>query len=272
MTPPHVLVAIPARDEEETVAACVRGVLGALDDALAHGAVDRTHVEIAAHRCQDATADVARAALEARLRAGSSTVSRDDRSHTVGEVRHAAVLRGLARLGGDPSRIWVLSTDADTIVGSDWVRRILAEAALCDAIAVAGLADLDQWQGAEQAEVAYETLIEAKIRAAPAAAPDQHNQHDHVYGANLAVRADAYLACGGFPREMHGEDRALVDLLTGAGFRVARTTGVRVRTSGRLHGRARLGLAARLHRLHLDADELTPTGTEQAHHAAGWAV
>ncbi len=80
-------------------------------------------------------------------------------------------------------------------------------------------------------------------------------------GANLAVRADAYLDCGGFPIVGHGEDQLLVDDLARRGHRVARTRNVRVRTSGRLAGRADRGLAAHLHRLHLAGQVLPYTGT-----------
>ena len=75
---------------------------------------------------------------------------------------------------------------------------------------------------------------------------DPVHQHDHVYGANLAVRADAYLAVGGFPAVPHGEDQALVDRLQLSGYRLLRTAQVTVRTSGRLAARAPGGLADRL--------------------------
>jgi hypothetical protein len=75
------------------------------------------------------------------------------------------------------------------------------------------------------------------------------HRHDHVYGANLAVRADAYLDVGGFPQAVHGEDQALVDALAARGHRLLRTRDISVVTSGRLHGRARDGLAAHLLRL-----------------------
>ncbi len=253
MTRPGVLVAVPARDEQATVRETLAGVAEALADARRHGLVGRTHIEVAAHRCQDRTFDLARSAITGTP---SARVMRDETSSTVGEVRHAAVLRGLDRLDRPPDSTWVLSTDADTVVGRDWVRRILAEAALCGAVAVVGLADLDRWQGAAHAEPAYESLLASKMHA-----PVGLRQHDHVYGANLAVRADAYLDCGGFPTVGHGEDQLLVDDLVRRGHRVARTRNVRVRTSGRLAGRADRGLAAHLHRPHLAGQVLPYTGT-----------
>lgn len=253
MSLPDVLVAMPARNEQATVREALAGVGAALADARRHGVVGRTHVEVAAHRCHDRTFDEARSALAGM---SSAQVLRDETSSTVGEVRHAAVLRGLDRLDRPPDSTWVLSTDADTVVGADWVRRILAEASVADAVAVVGLADIDRWQGAAHTEPAYASLLASKMRA-----PVGLWQHDHVYGANLAVRADAYLDCGGFPTVGHGEDQLLVDDLVRRGHRVARTRNVRVRTSGRLAGRADRGLAAHLHRLHLAGQVLPYTGT-----------
>lgn len=248
-----MLVAVPARDEEATVAATLRSVLAALDEARGHGLVGDTHVELAAHRCRDTTFEVGLAALEGAV---SAQVVRDETSGTVGEVRHAAVRRGLARLGDRPEATWVLSTDADTVVDRDWVRQVLLEAAAGEAVAVVGLADLDGWQGAPPAEAAYQEVLAAKLRS-----PVGPHQHDHVYGANLAVRADAYLGCGGFPTQVHGEDQALVDRLAARGHRVVRTRNVRVRTSGRLAGRAEAGLAAHLRRLSLAAEAVPASDT-----------
>jgi GT2 family glycosyltransferase len=69
-----------------------------------------------------------------------------------------------------------------------------------------------------------------------------------VYGANLAVRLDAYLRVGGF-RDVHGEDQDLVDRLRGAGEPVTSLLSPLVLTSARYDGRAENGLAALLERL-----------------------
>ena len=103
--------------------------------------------------------------------------------------------------------------------------------------AVVGVTTLDRWVGSVEASAAYDRLLREKT---------QGDTHHHVYGANLAVRADAYLDVGGFPHAVHGEDQALVDALEAAGHRLLRTTAVTVVTSGRLVGRATGGLADRL--------------------------
>ncbi|MGN6129846.1 MAG: hypothetical protein ACTHOK_05840, partial [Nocardioidaceae bacterium] len=87
------------------------------------------------------------------------------------------------------------------------------------------------------------------------------HQHAHVSGATLAVRADAYLAVGGFPHVAHGEDQRLVDTLAARDLPVLRTRTVTVITSGRLEGRADHGLAALLRALEArTAVPLEPAG------------
>ena len=244
----RVVVVVPARDEEATIGATLRGVCASLDAARAHGLVEDAVVEVTAHRCVDATEARARAVLRGRP---EGRVARDHAAATVGQVRDEAARRGLASLGGPPSRTWLLSTDADTRVGLRWVGDILREADRRSVVAVAGLARLDRWQGSAAGADAYSAVLAAKMRTEGG---DALHQHDHVYGANLAVRADAYLDVGGFSHTRHGEDQALLDALVAAGHPVLRTRAIAVTTSGRLRGRAAGGLAEHLARI----DGLTP--------------
>jgi hypothetical protein len=193
-------------------------------------------IEVVAHRCSDATAMVAAGAL-----GRDGEVALDETSWCVGQVRDRGVRRALSRLGCRPDDTWVLSTDADTRVGAAWVVDVLASARRVDAVAVVGLAALDRWRGTPEGAAAYTRLLTAGLRSG-----DPVHQHDHVYGANLAVRADAYLAVGGFPAVPHGEDQSLVDRLQLAGYPLLRSAEVTVRTSGRLAARAAGGLADRL--------------------------
>jgi hypothetical protein len=236
----RVVVVVPARDEEAGIGASLRSVCASLDEARARGLVDEAVVEVTAHRCVDATESRARAVMRGRP---EGRVVRDDRPTSVGRVRDEAARRGLAALPGPPSGAWVLSTDADTHVGSAWVSDILREAARTSAVAVVGLAPLDAWHGGEEGEGAYAEVLAAKMLTDDR---DALHQHDHVYGANLAVRADAYLDVGGFPHAVHGEDQALLDALVAAGHPVLRTRAIAVTTSGRLLGRAEGGLAEHL--------------------------
>lgn len=207
-------VVVPARDEEERVAACLHSVLAALPAGVA------TVVVAVLDRCTDRTAD--------RIPDGVDVLT-NDAAVSVGELRDRGVRHLLARLAHRPAdRTWLLSTDADTVVGPDWVTAHLRHAA-AGAHAVAGLADLDTAGGP-----AYARIVSAGLRA---------DGHSHVYGANLGVRADAYLAAGGFPAVPHGEDHGLVERLRERGLRVVTALDGRVRTSGRTAGRAPGGLA-----------------------------
>jgi len=242
----HAVVAIPARDERVHVARCLRAVRSSVREARRRGLVDRATVELTAHRCTDDTAAVAAQVLMGRL----GGVLEDNVSTCVGAVRDGAVRRGLWRLGADPGAVWVLSSDADTTVGSDWVSQILTLANAHDAGAVVGLAALDRWRGGPDGRRAYEAVLETKMRDGK-----PHHHHDHVYGANLAIRGDVYLAAGGFPRVGHGEDQQLVDRVAAGGALVVRTRDIAVTTSGRFEGRAADGLADHLRRLDHDSSE-----------------
>ncbi|MDO5495160.1 MAG: glycosyltransferase family 2 protein, partial [bacterium] len=92
----------------------------------------------------------------------------------------------------------------------------------------------------EAARAEYARMVAAGIHG---------DTHEHVYGANLVVRLDAYLEVGGFERLDHGEDHRLVQRLREAGHRVATPLAPVVRTSGRITPRCPDGLGALLARL-----------------------
>ncbi|GAA1207028.1 glycosyltransferase [Pseudonocardia alaniniphila] len=153
----------------------------------------------------------------------------------VGAVRDLGVRLTLERLR--PHRLdatWLLHTDADTTVPPDWALAHLrhAGAGVCG---VAGLADLS---GGNRLSIAaqqqYHALVGDRLDG---------DRHMHVYGANLGMRADAYVAVGGFPKDGPGEDHGLWRRLDEAGYRLTCPTTEPVRTSARLHGRAAGGLA-----------------------------
>ena len=79
------------------------------------------------------------------------------------------------------------------------------------------------------------------------------DDHARVYGANLGVRADAYMAVGGFRARGTGEDVDLVRRLGSSNFRVVHDPDVWVSTSARLEGRANGGLADLLGQLQKEA-------------------
>ncbi|WP_409484742.1 glycosyltransferase [Arsenicicoccus dermatophilus] len=248
----RVLVVVPAHDEEHRLPIALAALDHAMAQALSAGEVDRAEVVVVAHRCTDATAQVAR---RHRWSAGvTALVVADSGSATVGEVRDHGVRSALGRgrALGLPSDTWLLSTDADSEVPADWVRGLLAVARTQQAQAVAGLVELVDWQASPAARRAYQRIVEAGVTG-----PDTHT---HAYAANLAVRLDAYLAVGGFPAVAHGEEASLLAALVAAGRPIASTRGCVVRTSGRMPGRAAAGLGHLLQTLGDPAECLATEG------------
>lgn len=239
-----VVVVVPARDESLRIATCLRSVRISLQQALIAGAVGHVAVAVVGHHCADDTlgrADRSLAGLPHVLVA-------DDTSATVGDARAQGVRAALdlmpSRQGNAaPREVWILNTDADSVVPSTWVTDVLAHATAGHQ-AVVGMARLSRaGLGAvglhhnHGAAAAYRRIIRAGVHG---------RSHDHVYGANLAVRADAYAAIGEFPSVRVGEDRALVDSLDRDGRPVVRPRDLVVTTSARRHGRAVGGLATLL--------------------------
>lgn len=235
-----VLVVVPARDEEHRVARCLDSVGTALRRARERGGVARAAVAVAVHRSTDRSAEVVSEAL-----AGMGDLEvfcrLDHDSTTVGAVRAGLVQAACEGLHLHPSpERWLFSTDADSVVPDTWVTGVLDHAEASGAHAVAGLVDLEGWRPHPAAAAAYRGIVAAGLDG---------SGHRHVYGANLAVRLDAYAACGGFPSVPHGEDHLLVGRLRTAGHRVAAVREPVVLTSARMPGRAGHGLGDLLDRL-----------------------
>jgi hypothetical protein len=233
----EVVVAVPAHDEIAEIEACLEHVARSAQHALDTGACHRVSIVVAAHRCTDGTAEAAEATLAGFP--GPRTVLRDESSGSVGRVRSHLVLGALPRVRVPLDRAWLLCTDADSHVPHDWISGMLQETELRDAVAGVGLVALRDWDASAEARTRYAAIIQAGLGDAG---------HSHVYGANLAVRLDAYLRVGGF-RDVHAEDQDLVDRLRDAGEPVVSLLAPVVRTSARHEGRAADGLSALLGRL-----------------------
>ena len=167
----------------------------------------------------------------------------------MGQLRDRGVRALLRRLPATPERTWLLHTDADTLVPPGWVLDHLRHAD-AGADAVAGAVDLDDPQSLPaDALCRYAELV---------AAGTGRHRHRHAYAANLGVRAAAYVRVGGFPPVAAGEEHALLARLRRGGHPVVAPTDVRARTSARLHGRARDGLADLLPGLAAEAGGALP--------------
>ena len=270
-------VVVPAHDEQDRIGRCLislRRALAQVPDGIT------TAAAVVLDRCTDATpervadlvADWPQATVltlpgdrPAPRSADLISIARHGlRGTGIGAVRDLGLRAVLQQLSGRPTAgTWLLSTDADTTVPPDWVRAHLRHAA--DGVhAVAGLADLATTDHlATGALWRYRSIVEHGLHGAT---------HHHVYGANLGVRADAYLAVGGFPADGSGEDHGLWRRLAAACYTLVQPVGIRVRTSARLRGRADGGLAGLLRALHRDDPRDDQGDDRAAGHRAGDAV
>ncbi|WP_445190148.1 glycosyltransferase [Pseudonocardia sp. Cha107L01] len=238
---------IPAHNEQARIGACLRSV----HTALAH-VPSRIQVEVSVvlDRCRDRSPQLVDTHLRSWPGARALTVSSRPAGTGVGYVRDLGVRDVLHRLHLVPTdAIWLLSTDADTVVPPHWATEQLRYAA-AGLHGVAGLAELaDPSELSDHTRQRYRTIIASGMRG---------TTHEHLYAANLGVRADAYLRCGGFPSHDHGEERRLWAAMAAAGCRLRQPSNLRVQTSARTHGRAQGGVADLLQSLQTEnASSLT---------------
>ncbi|GAA1088226.1 glycosyltransferase [Nocardiopsis metallicus] len=207
-----VAVVVPAHDEARSIVPCLRAVRASL--RLSGVAERDRHVVVVADDCTDVTAVLAR-------REGAHVVEVAHRN--VGAARRAGTSRALELTRGwAPEEVWLATTDADTLVPAHWIPAQLALARTADA--VVGTVEVRDWSEHPP------WLAERFARTYPVA---RTREHPHVHGANIGVRASAYLACGGFPALACAEDHALVNALVAGGHRVSRPRGLAVVTSAR---------------------------------------
>jgi hypothetical protein len=220
------VVAIPARDEEGSIVAC----LASVDRAAEHCPLP-VRVAVAADRCQDRTAELA-AGFDARH---CAVVVVAGRWRTVGEARAAAVT---AATSGESGRAWIANTDADCRVPEDWLDRQVASAAR-GLHAVAGTVRLDRTQAPAE--------LWERFGAHYAAAGRRRR---HLHAANFGVHAAAYCRVGGWSSgSALGEEHHLWRRLRDGRCRLLHDDELWVYTSHRRDGRAPGGFASTLGRL-----------------------
>jgi len=228
-------VVVPARDEADRIAACVSSLRASLWASLGDGSCGEARIVVVADRCRDATATVARGPLGLL----DEVVEVDYGNVGAARRRGTDGLLELLGYGGRAAakRTWLLTTDADTVVPVDWVAAHL-RLAEAGAAGVAGVVRVDTF--ADHAE--HADAVRRRFDVTYAIHPD--GTHPHVHGANLGVRADAYLAVGGWPTLATAEDHALWARLRSDGWPTVSSIEAWVTTSGRRVGRAPLGFAA----------------------------
>lgn len=219
-------VIVPAHNEQDLLPSC----LASLRRAIRAMRGTPVYLVVVADACCDRTADVAR-------RGGAEVVSIGARC--VGTARAAGVQEVLRRTRHlDPADVWLATTDADTLVPACWLRQ-QARYGGQGWDAVAGTIQVENWSG-------HSPEVRAAFRERYGAGS---GPHPHVHGANLGIRAAAYLRAGGFPDAPTGEDHALVAALAAAGGRVLRTRALSVVTSARREARAPHGFGHYLREL-----------------------
>jgi glycosyltransferase involved in cell wall biosynthesis len=194
--------------------------------------------------CSDATVARAREALAGRP--GPELVVLEGPGRGAGAARRLGMddaCRRLERAGrGDDGLI--ASTDADSVVGPDWLR-VQLDLLDAGAAAIGGLVEVAGDERTAEALARREGRLAGRMARARAAG-SAGAEHPFFGGASMAISASAYRRVGGLPEVAALEDQALERSLEARGIPIVRSRAVRVRTSARTDGRARHGLAADL--------------------------
>lgn len=219
-------VLVPAHNEAEHLAACVRSLaIAASHPGLAGESVQ---IIVALDGCTDGSAEVC-------ARIETETLSLQARC--VGAARAAAAGALLER-----GAAWLASTDADSEVPADWLvaQRTAGTDVFCGVVDLGELAPQQAW-----------------LRSCFQSSERWGEGHGRVHGANLGVSAAAYRRAGGFAAQRCSEDVDLVRRLEATGASIRWASAPVVTTSGRLSGRAVGGFAD--HLASLAAFESLPT-------------
>jgi hypothetical protein len=230
---PGFVVAIPVRDEEERLPACLRALAQQRDQLGQPIPQTLVRIVVFANNCTDQSASLARRlgeCLSLDLRVVEAPLP--PATAHAGNARRAAMDLAEAWLveGGERDGV-ILTTDADE--------------------AVLGRIDLDEEgdylpQALHQRgelEDAYERLL---TELSSLLDPLEHNPWPHhatISGASLGITRAAYCRVGRLPRVPLGEDKALIALLSRQDARIRYCPTAHVITSGRTHGRAPGGVA-----------------------------
>ena len=227
-----VAVVVPARDEELTLPGCLQALHEARDALHRHRPGIAVSVLVVLDRCVDRSSAVVaeHPGIEAlTVRAGG-----------VGAARAAGAAHVLER-SVDLDRVWLASTDADSVVPPHW---LLTQVDLTEN-------GLDLVLGTVEPHG-----IEAPLLRRWGLGHRLREGHPHVHGANLGVRASRYAEVGGFAAVTLHEDVLLAEAVKATGADWVATDATRVRTAGRLDGRVAGGFATYLR-------DLAESGTAQ---------
>ncbi|GAB3119160.1 glycosyltransferase family 2 protein [Glaciibacter psychrotolerans] len=233
-----ILVVVPVQNEEQLLRRCLEalGVAVTRVSTLPSGTLE-VDVVLVLDSCDDGSAEIARLSPFHVITIGA---------RSVGAARSAGIDAGLRRLSqSDSRRVWLANTDADSAVPPHWLSHqlALAESGVQLMIGTVRPDPLDLTSAQRAAWESTHVLGEA---------------NGHVHGANLGVRADVYLAAGGFAAITEHEDVGLVERIRATSAPEAATDECWVLTSGRPVGRTPGGYARHI-REDLSASISEPT-------------
>jgi GT2 family glycosyltransferase len=248
-----VVVAIPVKDEEGHIAACLRAVARQEE-------IQANRIVLLLNDCADSTCRVIREvapALSAPVEVIEHIFAADTGS--AGYARHLAmehVARGL-------TDGVLLTTDADGRVAPDWIAANVA-AIQAGADAVAGRAIIDpadallipqQLHADDALECRYGEILDEIASLLDPDPSDPWPRHTEHSGASIAATVDAYRRAGGMPLVAMGEDREFFRRLQLIDARIRHAPDVTVTVSGRIVGRAEGGMADTIRRRLVKPDE-----------------
>ncbi|WP_255769903.1 glycosyltransferase [Pseudarthrobacter sulfonivorans] len=230
----QVAVVIPVHNEEQLLSGALAAVREAADVLQSHRPDVGASILVALDSCIDGSAAVtAQMAAEDRRISSLQVTFR-----SVGGSRRAGNRAALLASYGQglpyaSPQLWLANTDADSSVPGHW---LLRQVELADWGADAVLGTVEPDPAGTESELLRRWHARHRLG----------EDHAHVHGANLGVRASAYALAGGFPRLRSHEDRMLVDRLRKNGAALWPTDTIRVRTSGRTEARAPQGFGTYL--------------------------
>ncbi|MFT3695956.1 MAG: glycosyltransferase [Kofleriaceae bacterium] len=200
-------VIVPFHNEEQLLPDCLESI----------GAVGPDLTVLVADTCSDRSELIANRWARDRNAIVVTTSAR-----SVGAARAAGIAAVLQTID-ERKHVWLANTDADSRVPSNWLDVQLS----ANVDAFAGTVEVLDWgEHSPTVSRVFRSFYERTM---------------HVHGANLGVRADAYVEVGGFPSVPTGEDHALWNAL--ASHRRVFSREAPVVTSARRCGRAPHGFA-----------------------------
>ncbi|KPQ33883.1 MAG: Glycosyltransferase [Phormidesmis priestleyi Ana] len=256
----RVCVAIPVRNEAETLPAVIKALAQQID--AAGNPLDSTLYEvlILANNCSDRTVHICESLRECypQLQLHIIDIYLPKADAYVGKVRQMVMDEAYRRLSliGLQNRI-IASTDGDTRVSPSWISALIREFDLgVEAVggriitrraAEPGMrSDISLYYlrrlGHEYLSAQLECLIDPQIH-------DSWPRHSQYNGANMSVLATMYGQIGGMPLVQDEEDVALYQQLKRADAKIRHSLNVQVFTSARQQGRATGGLSKLLQAL-----------------------